>query len=129
MSTPLVSFARRFQVWAYGVSHAQLLLRSNKSDGALTRIDVLFEGVGALEIPTYFQGLTIAEASWEEAPSLGVQLGSTTATGKKLFAIQGENFSGYLAASAVFWHEDSGAFHEPSYFPDAPLGLWPANTR
>jgi hypothetical protein len=107
-----------------------MLLRSNKSDDdALARIDVLFKGVAAFELPTFFQGLTITDVPWAEAPSLGVQLGSTTATGKKLFAIQGTNFSGYVAATAVFWHEDSGAFHDPSYFPDAPPGIYPASTR
>lgn len=119
-STPLVSFERRFQLWAYGVSHAQMLLRSNKSDDAPTRIDVLFKGVAAFELPTAFQGLAIAEASWDEASGLGVQLGLGSATGRKLFAIRGQKFCGYVAASAVFWHEDSGAYHGPSYFRDAP---------
>ncbi len=116
ISTPLVSFERRFQVWGYRLDHSRMLLRSGKSHNEATRVDVLFEGVTRFKLPTFFQGLTISEMSWREAPSLGAQLGLRATAATKLFAIRGTNFSGYIAASAVAWHEDSGDHFSPSYF-------------
>ncbi len=44
----LVSYPdRRFQLWAYTVSHGSLLLRSTKTDDEPTRVDVLFRNVKA----------------------------------------------------------------------------------
>jgi hypothetical protein len=50
---------RRFQLWSYRVSHSQLLLRSVKDAEHTSRIDVLFKGVDALDLPTRLDGLVI----------------------------------------------------------------------
>ena len=48
----MVLFAERvFQVWSYTVGMGRLLLRSPKSPGAVTRVDVLFQNVKALKRP------------------------------------------------------------------------------
>jgi hypothetical protein len=116
MSDAIISFQRRFEVWLYIVSHGQLLLRSNRSEKFSTRIDVLFKDVAAMALPTAFDELSIAEVSTDVARDLNVQLGVWRLERRKVFAIRGANFRGYVVAGAVFWHEDEGTHSDPSYF-------------
>lgn len=44
------------QVWAYSVTHSQLLLRGLADDG---RVDLLFKDVDAMTISTSYAGLTV----------------------------------------------------------------------
>ncbi len=46
----------RIQVWAYTVSHSQLLLRGDTGSG---RVDLLFKSVDAMNIGTSYDGLTV----------------------------------------------------------------------
>lgn len=48
-----------FQVWKYGVGHSQLLLRavSNQSGGG--RVDLLFEGVAAMQLTMRYEALKV----------------------------------------------------------------------
>lgn len=63
MSTIVVEHTdRRFQVWAYSISMARLLLRSTRSETFGRRQDVLFQNVKALKLPTDLDGLVVAEA-------------------------------------------------------------------
>ena len=113
---PLVNFARDFQVWEYVVGHRQLLIRSTKAAGLLTRVDVLFKDVAAINLPTTFAGLTVSEASERDSAHAELQLGSSTVRGEKLFMVHGSNYKGYILAAAVAWHEDEGEYNDPSYF-------------
>ncbi len=61
---------RSFQLWAYSVSHAQLLIRSPRSKEDPKNIDVAFFGVGLIEVPSGFIGLTIEDASTKEAKAV-----------------------------------------------------------
>jgi hypothetical protein len=60
-STPIdtIESDRHFQAWRYEVGHAQLLLRSVKDDHHASRVDVLFKGVKAIDLPTKFDGFQI----------------------------------------------------------------------
>jgi hypothetical protein len=51
---------RRFQMWAYSVSHSLLLLRSVKTAVHSSRIDLLFTGVSFIQpsVPTYVRQST-----------------------------------------------------------------------
>src|SRR5262249_48013426 len=118
-----MNFQRRFQVWLYSVSHGQLLLRSTKSDEIPTRIDVLFNDVAALELPTLFDGLSITEAALDEAQSLNVQLGSWPIHRRKVFVLRGTNYLGYVIAGAVSWHEDEGSHYDESFFQKSFLNI------
>jgi hypothetical protein len=119
VSARQIGFQRWFQIWSYSVGHAQLLLRSNKSAELLTRVDVLFKDVVALKLPTAFAGLSVTEASESEALKFSPQLGSSSITNRKVFDIRGSNFSGYVVAAGVFWHEDNGTYYDKSYFEDS----------
>ena len=124
MSEAIISFQRKFQVWLYSVSHGQLLLRSNRTEDFSTpidvvfntRVDILFKDVAAMALPTLFDGLSVAETAKDEAHDLNIQLGAWPIQNRKTFAIWGANFSGYVVAGAVFWHEDEGYHFDKSYF-------------
>jgi hypothetical protein len=124
----LISFQRRFQMWMYVVGHKQLLLRSTKDVINPTRVDVLFANVGAIDLPTAFDGLTIAEAPPEETDRLRLEPGAKNRlVGRKMYLIAGSDFSGYVIAGSATWHEDELEYHEKSHFstslelPSSPL--------
>jgi hypothetical protein len=54
----LFSSPRMFRLWRYGVGHSQLLLRSLATAGEPC-LDVLFEDVSWIEMPTNFDSLTL----------------------------------------------------------------------
>lgn len=91
---------RRFQVWLYSVSHAQLLLRSVKTAAFASRIDILFKAVELMDIPTAFNGLQIERSG-----------GS--------YRLSGEGWQGRVVAAACFAAEDQGEYHDPSAFADS----------
>jgi hypothetical protein len=59
---------RKFQLWHFGVSHSQLLLRSQKrpSEGVPSNIDLLFKGVFALQLKDVYASIFIRHASPDE---------------------------------------------------------------
>ena len=117
MSTEIIVPERQFHVWKYTIGHGLLLLRSTKSVGVPTRIDVLFKGVKEFHLPTTLKGLSITEAPEKEIPQLCV-LRNTIVIGKgcKVFKVQGSDFLGYVIALLAVCHEDEGGYDDPSYF-------------
>jgi len=69
-----------------------------------------------MEIPTLFDEILVRRSSQEEARSLQDRLRGVPIERRKLFIVQSLNFSGYVVAGAVFWHEDQGEFYDNSYF-------------
>jgi hypothetical protein len=117
MLDEVVKSDRRFTIWKYTVSHSSLLLRSTKSDGVPTRIDVLFKGVREFHLPTNFTGVSIVEASEMEVQQLGILRRSPSVDkSDKVFKVQGRDFVGYVTAMAAFCHEDEREYYEPSFF-------------
>ena len=57
---------RSFQLWAYSVSHCQLLIRSPRTANDTENIDIAFYGVTFLQLPTNFLGLLVEDGSPEE---------------------------------------------------------------
>jgi hypothetical protein len=120
MSPNPITFARRFQLWAYTVGHGQLLLRSPKSAGLSTRVDVLFKNVAAIHLPTILDGLAVSEATEGQKSELRVQVDPLRLEGRRVFVVRGTNFMGYVVAGVVASHEDEREYHEPSHFSLAP---------
>jgi hypothetical protein len=102
-------FKRVFQLWAYTVSHGQLLLRSTKAEGLPTRIDLLFKDVVALKLPSTFNELSVSEATAED-----VGLSLTVVGGRSVWRVAGPGFDGFVAAGAMVAHEDDGEYGDPS---------------
>ena len=94
---------RHFELWRYEVGHAQLLLRSVKSDQNQTRIDVLFKVVEAIDLPTSFDGLRLERHD-------------------NAFGLSGVGWSGSVIAGACFRAEDTGEYFDPSPFADSMPG-------
>ena len=44
---------RQFQVWEYRVSHGSLLIRSPKSPGFTSNVDLIFDGVEYIRMPRH----------------------------------------------------------------------------
>jgi len=59
----VIAFDRPFELWAYHVSHRQLLLRSNKRDEHDVRVEILFRGVSQICLPVFMPSISITEAS------------------------------------------------------------------
>lgn len=109
---------RRFQVWAYSVSMARLLLRSTKSETFATRQDVLFQNVKALKLPMVLDGLVVAEADSTESARVSAETGLLPSEDTVIFAIRTGAFEGYVVAGVCVAEEDGGEYFEPSR-------LWP----
>jgi hypothetical protein len=88
--------SRRFQLWAFTVSHGQLLLCSPKGDGGPTRVDVLFKPVRRMDLPTVMNGVRIE------------------AVVKGRFRLSGTDWEGEVLAGTVASAEDDLDFSDPS---------------
>ena len=102
---------RDFQLWSYVVSHRQLLLRSPKSDGKNTRIDILFKGVTLLMLETSIIGLTVRAV---EQHSVNVQAPLSLSQETVLFQLQSKTGTGYVAAINFDSIEDDGEYFDES---------------
>jgi hypothetical protein len=110
------NFEREFQVWLYTVSHAQLLLRSTRAGKHGTRVDILFKGVRAVQLPTTLRGLNIVVMSRHEAIETSTSMGVQLRGNESVFALSGSNYAGFVIAGGAFLHEDEGSHDDPSYF-------------
>jgi hypothetical protein len=122
-----LTFHRDFQIWLYTVSHAQLLLRSNRSTQWGTRVDVLFKGVKAIELPTILKGLSLVKAPRHEALATSEKIGVQLHDNEYVFRIRGPNYVGFVIAGVAFVHEDEGYHYDPSFFASSfmPRSDWP----
>jgi hypothetical protein len=112
------SSKRQFQVWAYTVSHGQLLLRSTKTEEMPTRIDILFKPVSFMELPTLFHGITVCEVESGDADGI---LGRIQASEyhiiykhQKVYKLSSGDVVAYVVASAFVVHEDDGEYYDRS---------------
>jgi hypothetical protein len=105
---------RRFQVWAYSVGMARLLLRSTKSETFATRVDVLFQNVKALKLPTTLDGLLVEEADPHDEARISAETGLLPSEDTKVFTVRAGAFDGYVVAGVCVISEDAGEYFEPS---------------
>ncbi|MFU8873577.1 hypothetical protein [Micromonospora sp. SL4-19] len=114
---------REFSVWAYTVSHSQLLLRARVAGGQ-PRLDVLFKPVEAVKIRTDYEGLAIRCATFEERHRILSDLGQIGSRSRVLMLVSGGG-SDYVISSAVGWKEDHGDDRDPSSLAFFPPGTDP----
>jgi len=106
------SFNRSFELWRYFVGHAQLLLRSTKSEEHGTRIDVGFKNVRYVQLPTSMGSLSIEIGADSDLPD-DVQQALDTA-GMTIFLVTTDIGHGFVVAGYGGWREDDGEYYEPS---------------
>jgi len=112
---------RRFQVWEYTVSHAQLLLRSVRDEGNPTRIDLLFKNVGFVALPASFDVDSIEELT-DDHPVLSGALAREALRGdRRGFMLRSRPQDGVVVAGVMVSAEDELESHEPSALPCWPM--------
>lgn len=113
---------RVFQVWAYSVSMSRLLLRSTKSETFSTRVDVLFQNVKAMSLPTSLDGLVVEIADSAAAERVTRETGLLADEDTTFFKLRTAHGVGYVVAGVVVADEDHGEYFEPSRYWPAPEG-------
>ncbi|GII86785.1 hypothetical protein Ssi03_47750 [Sphaerisporangium siamense] len=114
--TELFRSDRYFSVWAYTVSHGQLLLRTStatRGEGDQSRIDVLFKPVRVTKLQHAYHGLVIRcatqeEASWIHAENSGIDQRS------RCLILESAGIRDYIVTLAVGWEEDMETARDPS---------------
>jgi hypothetical protein len=86
-------------------------------------VEVLFKGVGAVQLPTVLRGLEVAEIPTEHAPTgLKALLTDEDWIGRKLYEVRSGESTGYVVAIAAFSAEDDREYYVPSSLYE-PAGL------
>ena len=123
MSDRLVDRSERvFQIWGYTVGMRRLLLRSTKNETFSTRIDVLFQNVKALLLPTSLEGLVVGPASDSLSERIIADTGLLPDEGTRFYRVETHSGCGYVVAGVVVEDEDSGEYFEPSRYWPGPDG-------
>jgi hypothetical protein len=81
-----------------------------------TRVDVLFKGVKAIQLPTSLRGLTMARASPPEGREITAKVGTRLSDRDQVFVLRGESYVGFVVALVAFVHDDEGQYYDQSYF-------------
>ncbi|MEV3924853.1 hypothetical protein [Actinomadura coerulea] len=129
--TELFRSDRSFTVWAYTVSHSQLLLRTRTTErGGVrpSRIDVVFKPVRAMKVRTEYRGgLVIRCADQEEAAQIYAESGDVEpGAGAHCLILETGNDRDYVVAHAVGWVEDMASERDPSALAGFAPGSDPA---
>jgi hypothetical protein len=107
-------FDRPFQVWAYSVSHSQLLLRSPSDKEHRTRVDLLFKNVTAMLLRETYARLHVRAAhAGEETLAIRTLCGIDRGEHRTYYVIEGEPLS-FVVAASVGSVEDEGSYSDPS---------------
>jgi hypothetical protein len=123
----LTMSTRRFQVWEYTVSHAQLLLRSVRDEIHPTRVDVLFKNVGYMALPSAFMVDVIEELSGDQLETLEGLAAGALSDGRTAFRLTTAGGDGLAVAGVMVSAEDELESHEPSALPCWPMRSGPAD--
>jgi hypothetical protein len=96
------------------MSHSQLLLRATKDRDHATRVDVLFKGVGAMQLPSVMSSLVVREAEPEERQVILASASVDMPEERRCFVLEAPGFRGWVVAGTVVSVEDEGEYFEPS---------------
>jgi hypothetical protein len=115
MNLPLpYTSERRFLMINYSISHSLLLFRSNKPDEQSMRIDILFKDVRAMEIRSWFDGITIEQVDSSFLAGYSSRPAEMMEHGNRVYALKGRGWSGFIVGGIVSYNEDDKMMTEPS---------------
>ena len=120
-----LSYDRRFQVWLYSPSMSRLALRSfpDSTRDELGSIEVMFQGVEAMQLRTVRDGLVLRDATDAEAEAIGESVGGRPLSAKRRFVVLGERLrDGWVVCAWLAVAENDLDY---SYMPElvAEIGL------
>ncbi|MGK5444808.1 hypothetical protein ACSNN7_23685 [Micromonospora sp. URMC 105] len=107
---------RNFSVWAYSLSHSQLLLRTRTvavPGHRESRIDLLFKPVDAMKTRMDYDGLVLRCATTEEHERILRETGRTADHNRAFIIMSGDSLD-YVVSAAVGWQEDDQEDRDPS---------------
>jgi len=113
-NTTIFESKRSFVIFSYAASHGLLLLRSRKTKEAPKRIDVLFQDVRAMELRSWFEGVTIEEVDPTFLRDFHSNPAQMIEPGNKVYSIKGREWLGFIVGGIVSVREDDGEFFAPS---------------
>jgi hypothetical protein len=109
-----LAYDRPFQLWAYSVSHSQLLLRSPSDKEYRTRVDVLFKNVTAMLLRETYARLRVRTShAGEETSAIRGLCGIDPGKHFTYYVIEGEPLS-FVVAGSVGSVEDQGSYSDAS---------------
>ncbi len=110
----LFESSRSFVIYSYDASWRVLLLRSRKTKETPTRLDILFQDVKAMEIRTWFEGLTIEEVDATFLEGFRSNPAQMMEHGHRVYALRGVGWHGFILGGIVSFKEDDGDYYAPS---------------
>lgn len=94
---------RTFRVWRYGVGHSQLLLRAVPDSVDTACLDLLFEGVSAMQLVQQYKSIELCSASKTEAEEI-LAFSGTSPSGRELrlpVVLRSRSGSGFVLCRSV----------------------------
>jgi hypothetical protein len=113
--------ARRFQLWAFSVSHKRLLVRGPKTKEDALNIDLHFGSVEYLDIPTAFTGLHLAAPEPSEIGRVRQMLGPAVDPAHVHILVSGERRHVVVAWTLLVEENDMEYMETPLWSPTEPL--------
>jgi hypothetical protein len=111
---PLFESDRMFVVFSYSMSHGLLLLRSRKAGRFLTRIDILFQDVRAMELRSWFTGVSIEQVEADYLLHQRSKPAELIEPGNVVYLIAGSGWDGFVVGGRISFLEDDGDAFAPS---------------
>jgi hypothetical protein len=105
---------RMFQLWEYQIGMSRMLLRSTKRTADDTRIDLVFQGVDALKLPSVLPSLTLDIANAMQEALVIDSAGLILERGSRIFTLNGRGFEGYVIAVIAMVCVDDGEYFDAS---------------
>ncbi len=104
-----ITFSGTFNMLDYIISHKVLLFRSLHLNENNKNIDIIFEGVFYLELPTRIHGFQIYEADVNTFTEISNKHNEIIRPefGKKIFSIQSDNKQYYIGCVRVMVKENT----------------------
>lgn len=112
---------REFQLWHYEVTHSSLLVRSVLTPAASSRVDVLFEGVREVRLPSVMHGLEISTSDLSRAGA--DPLSRSPVEPRVTFHMQGHGWSGLVVALSFNVNERLAGYADPAKWKFVCIGV------
>ncbi len=113
-NNPIFQSTRSFVLFSYNAGHGLLLLRSRNTKENPTRIDVLLQDVRAMEIRSWFDGVTIEEVDQDYLSGFRSNPVDMIEPGNKVYSIIGTGWHGFVVGGILSAREDEGEYMAPS---------------